>query len=110
MLVPLVTAKHQTPEYRRNAKLRRQQVEQAHRRGEPVACWRCRGLIHPGQPYDIGHLTHGLTSDLEELAPEHRHRNSRCVGNRSAGGKIGASVTNRRHVAANANNATTWKV
>jgi hypothetical protein len=105
-----VTAKHQTPEYRRNAKLRRAQVDAAHRRGEPVQCHRCGLSIYPGQPYDIGHITHGYTSSLDELAPEHRHKNSMCIGNRSHGGAIGAAKTNGARRVQTDGKVQTWPV
>jgi len=86
-----MTAKHRTAEYQRNARTVRDRVKVAHRNGDPVQCWRCRGPIHPGQPYDVGHLPGAEASALHELAAEHR----RC--NRSAGGRDGARITNRRH-------------
>lgn len=104
-------AKHQTPEYRRNAPVIRSRVHAAHRAGRAVACWRCRRPIAPGQPFDVGHLPGARASALNELAPEHRHRTGQCVGNRAAGGREGASITNaRRHINVPTNQETTWPV
>lgn len=92
-----MTAKHRTPEYQRNAALRRKQVLAAHRAGEPYPCWRGRGNIMPGQPFDIGHITRHGGEGLDNLAPEHRHRVAGCCdGNRRDGGRVGAAITNHR--------------
>lgn len=105
-----MTAKHQRPEYQRNASLRRQQVKRAHALGEPVACWRGGGAIHPGQPYDIGHRHPHGGEGLDNLAPEHRSRQPGCCdGNRSHGGTIGASITNSRRQPS-PRETTTWKL
>lgn len=108
-----MSAKHQTAEYRRNARIHRQRVVAAHRAGRAVQCWRCRGPIRPGQPYDVGHLPGATASRLTELAPEHRHRTDQCIGNRTAGAKIGAAITNARHaptIPTNQENTTTWRL
>lgn len=92
-----MTKKHQTGEYQRNATLRRKQVRAAWALGEPVRCWRGGGIIHPGQPYDIGHLDPQGGNALDNLLPEHRSRvETCCKGNRSHGGTIGATITNTR--------------
>lgn len=107
-----MTAKHQTAEYRRNAKLRRQQVTASHRRGEAVACWRGGGAILPGQHYDIGHLSPDGGESLSNLAPEHRSRVAGCcLGNRAHGGLVGAAMTNARPAAATTpREVTTWRL
>lgn len=91
-----MTAKHRTPEYQRNAKRIRKRVRAAFRRGEGVTCWRCRRIIMPGEPFDVGHLPGAQASAEHELAPEHRHKTSRCIGNRADGGRIGAAIRNNR--------------
>ncbi len=92
-----MSAKHQTAEYRRNARTVRDRVASVHRRGEAVPCWRCRRAIPPGMRYDVGHVN-GPSNALGNLAPEHRHEiPGICPGNRSKGGKVGAAMTNARH-------------
>jgi hypothetical protein len=91
-----MTAKHRTPEYQRNARIIRARVKTIHVRGEAVTCWRCRGPIRPGQPFDVGHVNGATGSTLHDLAPEHRHTTGSCVGNRADGGRQGAAITNRR--------------
>lgn len=92
-----MTAKHQSRQYVRNARLVRQQVAAAHRLGDPVQCWRGGGLIRPGQPFDVGHRNPAGGEGTDNLAPEHRHRQPGCCkGNRSDGGTIGARITNQR--------------
>lgn len=106
-----MTSKHKTPQYQRNARLRRAEVRRRHQLGDPVACWRCGLPIHPGQPFDIGHINDSYTSDLTDLAPEHRHGTRACLGNRAAGGKIGAAITNGGHSTRRpASEVTTWRV
>lgn len=105
-----MSAKHQTAEYQRNAKLRRQQVAAAHRAGEPVQCWRCGTPIFPGQPFDIGHRINTIESPLEALAPEHRHKTRHCIGNRSEGGARGAALTNARHAQPKTGKVRSWTV
>jgi hypothetical protein len=58
-------------------------------------------VIHPGEPFDIGHiLDAAIYPELalleSNVGPEHRHRAMGCVGNRSAGGTAGARKTNRQ--------------
>ncbi|MGW9345880.1 hypothetical protein ACWGR3_30525 [Streptomyces albidoflavus] len=91
-----MTAKHRDPEYIRNARIVRAQVKRAWRLGEDVYCWRCRRLIHPGQLFDVGHIRPDDGNSLENLAPEHRLKSATCVGNRSAGGALGAALTNAK--------------
>lgn len=106
-----MTAKHRTAEYQRNARIIRARVEVAHRRGEPVPCWRCRGAILPGRPYDVGHRNPTGGHSLDNLAPEHRHRTGGCPGNRAHGGSLGAARTNARHTPTIPTGAhTTWPV
>lgn len=103
-------SKHQTTEYRRNAQLIRSRVKQAHASGEPVGCWRCRTLIHPGQPFDVGHLPGAQGSSLAEMAAEHRSRNTHCKGNRSHGGALGAAITNARAQSTVTTKVQTWRL
>lgn len=106
-----MSQKHSTPQWRRNSKLVRAEVRRLHALGEPVACWRCQRPIHPGQPFDVGHINDVLTSERIDLAPEHRHGNRACDGNRAAGGRRGAAITNgTRHPARASEAVTTWAV
>ena len=104
-----MTRKHQTSEYRRNARTVRAQVNAAHGRGEPWPCRRCGTAIRPGQPFDIGHHTGAQGSSLAELGAEHRHRTTHCIGNRSAGGREGATITNARR-STSTSKVSTWPV
>lgn len=85
-----MTAKHQSPEWRRTVRTIRTQVRQAWARGEEVRCWRHGDGIEEGQPYDVGHITTQGGEGLDNAAPECRR------GNRSHGGRIGAAITNAR--------------
>lgn len=106
-----MTRKHETPEYRRNAKLIRQSVRAVHRRGDAVPCWRCHRAIAPGQPFDVGHLPGAVGSSMAELAPEHRHATGVCVGNRSAGGTAGAQRARARRTSTTpSTDTTTWRI
>jgi hypothetical protein len=91
-----VTDKHRDPVFLRNARIIRAQVARAWRLGEDVRCWRCSRVLEPGSPYDVGHINPAGGPGLENLAPEHRHRVGGCRGNRSAGGQLGAAITNAR--------------
>lgn len=91
-----MTAKHQHPEYRRNARIVRQGVARRRRNGRPVHCWRCGGEIDPRQTYDVGHVDPDGGHRLENLAPEHRYKTGRCIGNRAAGGRLGAKIQSDR--------------
>lgn len=103
-----MSAKHASRIYRNNATLIRKQVQAAHRLGEPVACWRGRGVILPGQPFDIGHINRFGGEGLGNLAPEHRHRQPGCCdGNRRDGGRVGAHANNARH---RRDETQTWKL
>lgn len=95
-----MTGKHRDPEYLRNAKIVRAQVQRAWRLGDDVHCWRCTRVLEPGTPFDVGHLHPDGGPGLDNLAPEHRHRVSGCRGNRSAGGQLGAAITNGRRARA----------
>lgn len=91
-----MSAKHRTPEYNRNAPIIRARVKAAWRAGRFVGCWRCGGEIPPNTAFDVGHLPGAEASRLDDMAPEHRHRTGRCIGNRVAGGREGAAKTNGR--------------
>lgn len=91
-----MTAKHRDPVFLANARHVRKQVARAWRFGEDVYCWRCRHIIQPGTAYDVGHIRADGGPGLENLAPEHRYRTTLCRGNRSAGGQLGAAITNAR--------------
>ena len=57
--------------------------------GQPVTCARCGHPIRPGEPWDLGH------NDTRTAWTGPEHANS-C--NRSAAGRVGAAITNRREV------------
>ena len=107
-----MSAKHQTPEYRRNAAVVRRRVQADHRRGRNALCWRCRGPIRLGDAFDVGHLPGAVRSRLEELAPEHRHAVGQCPGNRADGGRQGAALTNARRApnVVPSGTTTTWPI
>jgi hypothetical protein len=85
-----MTAKHQDLEYRKNARIIRQQVAAARSRGREVICWRCGNPIDQEQRFDVGHRNPFEGHSLDNLAPEHRGENRR------AGGRQGAAIVNRR--------------
>lgn len=109
-----MSAKHQSPEYARNARTIRARVRAAHRSGRVVACWRGGKPIMPGTAYDVGHVTGAIGHSLAELAPEHRHETPGCCrGNRSHGGSEGAAKTNSRRnkqPATPASQVKTWAI
>jgi hypothetical protein len=114
-----MTAKHRDPEYLRNRKIVRERVAALHRAGRPAICWRGGGAIwpatpgRPATPYDVGHVAGARGHALHELAPEHRHKTAGCCeGNRRAGGKVGAMLTNKTktRTVQSAQEATTWKL
>lgn len=55
--------------------------------GHPVNCWRCKKRIHPGTPWDLGHIVDlVLGGDKRRRLPEH-------VGcNRSAGAALATRI------------------
>ncbi|WP_157156253.1 hypothetical protein [Diaminobutyricimonas sp. LJ205] len=86
-----MTAVHKDPLYIKNARIVRAQTNARLKRGDQVNCGKCGHAIQSGQRYDVGHIidaSRGGTHDLHNLRPEHRHEN------RSAGGRVGAAVTN----------------
>lgn len=89
-----MTAKHQHPEYRKNARIVRARVRAAHRTGLEVTCGRCGYPIDPEQRYDVGHRDPEGGHGLDNLRPEHRGEN------RSAGGRTGAAVRGARRARA----------
>lgn len=92
-----MTAKHAESEYRRNARIVRQQVDRARRFGDSVICQRCRREIDPSQAYDVGHIDEHGGHGRDNLGPEHRYRaDCPARGNRSHGGRLGAAITNQR--------------
>lgn len=54
-----------------------------------AVCGRCRRPIHPGEPWDVGHVV-----DLSSGQPSQGYRTEHRRCNRSAGGKLGAAKTN----------------
>jgi hypothetical protein len=95
-----MTAKHRDPEYLRNARIIRAQVARARRLGEDVYCWRCRRILDPAEQFDVGHIRPDGGPGLDNLAPEHRRKSAHCIGNRAAGGRLGAAQTNARRTSA----------
>lgn len=85
-----MTAKHRDPVYLRNARIIRDRVRRAHRTGGDVTCWRCGMPIDPEQRFDVGHRRADGGPSLDNLAPEHRYKTARCIGNRADGGRLGA--------------------
>lgn len=92
-----MTAKHADPEYRKNSRIIRQQVKAKRGRGDDVTCWRCGRPIGEDQAYDVGHIDASAGHGMGNLAPEHQRKSPWCRGNRSAGGALGAAMTNSRH-------------
>lgn len=84
-----MTAKHQDPEYRKNARILRQSVGRRHRSGIDVTCGRCGYPIEPEQRWDVGHIDPEGGHGLGNLRPEHRYASARCQGNRAHGGRLG---------------------
>jgi hypothetical protein len=84
-----MTAKHQDPEYRMNARILRQQVQRMHRYGESVTCGRCGYDIQPEQQFDVGHIDPDGGHARSNLRPEHRYKSGICQGNRAHGGRLG---------------------
>lgn len=91
-----MSAKHRDPEYLANARIIRSGVRSKRLAGVSVRCWRCGYEIDPEQTYDVGHIDPDGGPGLGNLAPEHRYKTARCIGNRSAGGKHGAALRKRR--------------
>lgn len=91
-----MTAKHSDPEYRKNARIIRQQVEANRRRGEPVRCQRCGRAIDETQTFDVGHIDANGGHSIDNLGAEHRYKSGQCQGNRSAGGRMGRAIQDSR--------------
>ncbi|MDY0827552.1 hypothetical protein SK224_00260 [Microbacterium sp. BG28] len=97
-----MSTKHSDPEYRKNARLVRQQVAIAHRRGEDVACGRCPRPIEPGERYDVGHVDEHGGHGIDNLRAEH-------IGcNRRHGGRLGAAITNAGRGARRSDRLLRW--
>jgi hypothetical protein len=92
-----MTAKHADPEYRKNARIIRQQVTRQRRLGHEITCWRCGSGIHEEQTYDVGHIDPHAGHSIDNLAPEHRYKSGHCQGNRAAGGRMGSAIQRSRH-------------
>ncbi len=91
-----MTAKHRDPEYLKSARIIRAQVAVKRRGGVEVTCWRCGHPVDPEQRFDVGHIDPDGGPGLDNLAPEHRYKTTRCVGNRAAGGALGAARQRQR--------------
>ena len=87
-----MSAKHRDPEYVGNARIVRAQVAAKRRAGREVTCWRCGREIDPEQRFDVGHIDADGGHGLGNLAPEHRYKTARCIGNRADGGRRGAAI------------------
>lgn len=83
-----------TPKWGGNASVKARAQCRAMLKAGPVPCAKCGVEITaqtPESEWDAGHLTDRVTGmGGHQTAPEHK----RC--NRSAGGKIGAAITNAR--------------
>ena len=95
-----MSAKHADPEYRKNARIIRQQVAAQRRQGNEVTCWRCGRPIADEQTFDVGHIDPLGGHGMDNLAPEHRYKSGKCQGNRAAGGRMGAAIQTSRKTAA----------
>jgi hypothetical protein len=95
-----MSAKHADPEYRKNARIIRQQVDRARRMDHDVTCWRCGRPIGAEQTYDVGHIDANAGHAPDNLAPEHRYKSGKCQGNRAAGGRMGQSIQTQRKATA----------
>lgn len=85
-----MTARHSDPEYRKNARIVREQTK----RLEVATCIRCHGPIWvgEGEAFDVGHVVDGVRgggNQLSNLGPQHRGENRR------EGGRIGAEISGR---------------
>lgn len=87
-----MSAKHADPEYRKNARIIRQQVAKRRRTGDEQRCWRCGRPIDETQTFDVGHIDPLGGHGVENLAPEHRYKSGGCQGNRAAGGRMGSTI------------------
>ena len=86
----VMTERHRHPDFLRNRRIVRAQVQQAWRLGTEVTCWRCRRVLEPGASFDVGHLGDPDDHTRANLAAE-------CVTcNRRDGGRRGAAITNGR--------------
>lgn len=88
-----MTKPHQDPQYQKNSRLLRRKVQADHKAGRAVWCIGCGREIQSTQAFDVGHIidaAKGGSHDLSNLGPQHRKENRR------AGGKAGATITNRR--------------
>lgn len=92
-----MSAKHADPEYRKNARIIRQQVDRRRRTGDDITCWRCGRPIGGDQTYDVGHIDAAAGHVIDNLAPEHRYKSGQCQGNRAAGGRVGRAIQTSRH-------------
>lgn len=91
-----MTAKHADPEYRKNARIIRQSVTKRRAAGHEVCCWRCGRPFGDGETFDVGHIDPTAGHAIGNLAPEHRYRSGRCMGNRAAGGRLGSTIQAQR--------------
>lgn len=89
-----MSAKHRSAEWQKTRGIIRAQVRQAWSRGDEVTCWRCGRLIDAEGQYDVGHIDPFGGEGVSNAAPEHRTKTPWCIGNRSAGGRMGARITN----------------
>jgi len=87
-----MSTKHSDPEYRKNARIIRQQVAKQRRAGNDITCWRCGRTIAEEQTYDVGHIDPASGHTMDNLSPEHRYKSGGCQGNRAAGGRMGRTM------------------
>lgn len=94
-----MSAKHADPEYRKNSRIIRQGVARKRKSETEVRCWRCGGVIHPEQTYDVGHIDPHGGHSIDNMAPEHRYKSGVCQGNRAAGGRQGRAMQTAKQTA-----------
>lgn len=81
-----MTARHQSPEYRKNARLIRTQTTHAGG-GTCIGCGAWIDVAR-GEQFDVGHRDDKAGNHLSNLGPQHRGENRRH------GGHLGARITN----------------
>lgn len=91
-----MTTKHASPEWSRTTRTIRAQAKRTYQAGDTPTCWRCGRPIEEGQAFDVGHLDAHAGEGVDNAAPEHRNKSAYCLGNRAAGGRVGAAITNAR--------------
>lgn len=86
---------HKAAKWSTTSRKERARIEPAVAAGA-ATCWRCRRPIIPGTKWDVGHVEDANGRWVGRYAPEHALK-ADCAagGNRAAGGRKGATLTNR---------------